>query len=65
MESLTQIVDSKKVFGIHEFPDDLRFEAVKAIAEIGGVRAESFLKALSRDRSKKIRTFVMGKLSKG
>ena len=65
VEALTQIVDSKKVFGIHEFPDDLRFEAVKAIAEIGGVRAESFLKALNRDRYKKIRTFVMERLSRG
>ena len=65
VEALTQIVDSKKVFGMHEFPEDLRFEAVRAIAEIGGVRAESFLKTLNRDRSKKIRAFTTKKLTEG
>ncbi len=62
VEALIQIVDAKKVFGIPEFPDDLRFEAVRAIAEIGGVRADDFLKTLNRDRSKKIRTFVSKKI---
>ncbi len=65
VESLVQIIEAKKVFGIPEFPDELRFEAVKAVSEIGGVRADGILKTLNRDRSKKIRTFVMGKLSKG
>ena len=58
VEALIQIIDAKKVFGIPEFPEDLRFEAVKAIAEIGGVRADDFLKTLNRDRSKQIRNFV-------
>jgi len=65
VEALTQIINAKKVFGIPEFPEDLRFEAVKAVAEIGGVRAETLLKDLNRDRSKKIRTFITGKLSRG
>lgn len=65
VEALMQIIDAKRVFGVPEFPEDLRFEAVKAVAEIGGVRSEKFLKTLSRDRSKKIRTFVEEKLSKG
>ncbi|MBN1695335.1 HEAT repeat domain-containing protein [candidate division WOR-3 bacterium] len=63
VESLAQIIEAKKVFGIPEFSDELRFEAVKAVAEIGGVRAEGLLKTLSRDRSKKIRTFVTERLS--
>lgn len=58
VEALSQIINAKKVFGIPEFPDELRFKAVKAMAEIGGVRAEKFLKTLDRDRSKKIRNFV-------
>jgi HEAT repeat protein len=58
VEVLSQIINAKKVFGIPEFPDELRFKAVKAVAEIGGVRAEKFLKTLDRDRSKKIRNFV-------
>jgi len=58
VEALIQIIEAKKVFGIPEFPEDLRFEAVKAVAEIGGVRADDFLKALSHDRSKQIRNFV-------
>jgi hypothetical protein len=61
VEALTQIIDAKRVFGVPEFPEDLRFEAVKAVAEIGGVRAENFLKTLNRDRSKKIRTYIEGK----
>jgi HEAT repeat protein len=64
IEALTQIINSKKVFGIAEFPDDLRYKAVKAVAEIGGVRAEGLIKSLSRDRSKKIRAFVAERLSK-
>jgi len=63
VEALNQIIDAKKVFGIPEFPEDLRFEAVKAMAEIGGVRAEKFFKTLERDRSKKIRIFVTKKRS--
>jgi len=63
VEALTHIISAKKVFGIPLFPDDLRFSAVKAVAEIGGVRAEELLKNLSRDRSKKIRSFVEQKLS--
>ncbi len=64
IEALTQIINSKKVFGIPEFPDDLRYKAVKAVAEIGGVHAEGLIKSLNRDRSKKIRAFVAERLSK-
>ncbi len=58
VEALTNIIESKKVFGIHLYPDDLRFNAVQAISEIGGVRAEELLKSLKRDRSKSIRAFI-------
>jgi HEAT repeat protein len=58
VEALIQIIDAKKVFGIPEYPEELRFEAVKAVAEIGGVQADDFLKTLNRDRSKQIRNFV-------
>ncbi len=64
VEALNQIIDAKKVFGIPEFSEDLRFEAVKAIAEIGGVQAEKLLKSLERDRSKKIRKFLTEKFPK-
>jgi HEAT repeat protein len=64
IDALTQIINSKKVFGIPEFSEDLRYKAVKAVAEIGGVRAESLIKSLVRDRSKKIRAFVEEKHSK-
>jgi HEAT repeat protein len=64
IDALTQIINSKKVFGIPEFSDDLRYKAVKAVAEIGGVRAEELLKSLNRDRSKKIRAFLTEKHSK-
>ena len=63
VDALIQIIISKKVFGIPEFPDDLRYKAVKAVAEIGGVRAAELLKSLGRDRSKKIRIFVEEKFS--
>jgi HEAT repeat protein len=65
VDALTQIIDSKKIFGIPEFSEDLRFEAVKAVAEIGGVKSETLLKTLNRDRSKQIRTFVTKRFSKG
>lgn len=64
VKALTQIVDAKKVFGIPEFSEDLRFKAVKAMSEIGGEKAEKFLKTLNRDRSKKIRNFITEKFSK-
>jgi HEAT repeat protein len=64
IDALTQIINSKKVFGIPEFPEDLRYKAVKAVAEIGGVRAENLIKSLNRDRSKKIRAFIAEKRSK-
>jgi HEAT repeat protein len=58
VEILTQIIDAKKVFGIPLYPEELRFNAVKAVAKIGGTRAESLLKSLLKDRSKQIRAFV-------
>jgi HEAT repeat protein len=63
VEVLTQIIDSKKVFGIPLYPEELRFDAVKAVAKIGGVRAEKLLKSLVKDRSKQIRALLENELS--
>ncbi|MEO0293710.1 MAG: HEAT repeat domain-containing protein [candidate division WOR-3 bacterium] len=65
IDALSQIIRAKKVFGIPEFPEDLRYKATKAVAEIGGVKAEEILKSLTKDYSKKIRTLVLESLSKG
>jgi hypothetical protein len=45
------------------YPEELRFNAIKAVAKIGGGRAESLLKSLIKDRSKQIRAFVERELS--
>jgi HEAT repeat protein len=63
VEVLTQIVEAKKVFGIPLYPEELRFNAVKAVAEIGGAKSEKLLKSLTKDRSKQIRSLVEKKLS--
>ena len=63
VEALTRIVEAKKVFGIPLYPEELRFNAVKAVAEIGGVQAEKLLKSLIKDRSKQIRALAEHKLA--
>ncbi len=63
IEALTRIVEAKKVFGIPLYPEELRFNAVKAVAEIGGVQAEKLLKSLIKDRSKQIRALAKHELT--
>jgi len=63
VEALTRIVEAKKVFGIPLYPEELRFNAVKAVAEIGGVQAEKLLKSLIKDRSKQIRALAEHELT--
>lgn len=54
IDYLKEIVDSKKIFGIPQYPEKLRLAAVKAISDIGGDRARVALSEFVGDRNSKI-----------
>jgi len=59
LEPLSEVITDTKIFGIPKYHEDLRFDALKAVAKIGGSNAREIIKSLHKDHSKKIREFAL------
>jgi len=59
LEPLGEILTDTKIFGIPKYSEDLRFDALRAVAKIGGPKAKEIINSLQKDHSKKIRDFVV------
>ncbi len=59
LEPLGEILTDTKIFGIPKYSEDLRFNALRAVAKIGGPKAKKIIKTLQKDHSKKIRDFAV------
>ena len=63
LEPLGEIITDTKIFGIPKYPEELRFDALKAVARIGGSKAKEIISSLQKDHSKKIRDFALKAIS--
>ncbi len=63
LEPLGEIIMDTRIFGIPKYPEELRFDALKAVARIGGSKAKEIMSSLQKDHSKKIRDFAVKAIS--
>jgi len=59
LEPLGEIITDTKIFGIPKYPEELRFDALRAVVKIGGPESKDIMRSLQKDHSKKIRDFAI------